>query len=75
MLSLLANAREEVCVCHVQEHFALGQPTISHHLKILREAGLIRCVKRGIWVHCSLAPAGLAAARAALAAFDVDAAR
>src|SRR5262245_45749248 len=52
MLSLLANASGEVCVCDVQEHFDLRQPTISHHLKILREAGLVRCQKRGIWVYC-----------------------
>lgn len=67
MLSLLANADDEVCVCHIQEHFDLGQPTISHHLKVLREAGLVRCQKRGIWVYCSLSPDGVAAARRALA--------
>src|SRR5438093_11383263 len=67
MLSLLANAGGELCVCHVQEHFDLRQPTISHHLKILRQAGLVRCVKRGIWVYCSLAPEGVSTARMALA--------
>src|SRR5947208_2662891 len=53
MLSLLVNADEEVCVCHIQAQFDVGQPTISHHLKVLREAGLVQCVKRGIWVYCS----------------------
>ena len=66
MLSLFASAGGELCVCHVQEHFDLGQPTISHHLKVLREAGLIRCVKRGLWVYCSLVPDGLAGLRASL---------
>ena len=59
MLSLLHNAAEEVCVCHIQEHFDLGQPTISHHLKVLREAGLVRCIKRGVWVYCRLDAAGV----------------
>jgi ArsR family transcriptional regulator, arsenate/arsenite/antimonite-responsive transcriptional repressor len=66
MLSLFANAGGEVCVCEVQEHFDLSQPTVSHHLKILREAGLVRCQKRGIWVHCALSGEGLAAVRDAL---------
>ena len=72
MLSLLGSAGEEVCICHIQERFELGQPTISHHLKVLREAGLIRCVKRGIWVYCSLVPTGLAALRSTLALFSEE---
>lgn len=61
MLSLLANAADEVCVCQIQEQFALGQPTISHHLKILDEAGLVKRVKRGLWVFCEITPRGQAA--------------
>jgi ArsR family transcriptional regulator len=54
ILNLLAQNPEEVCVCDITDSFKLGQPTISHHLKILREAGLVMGVKRGKWVHYSL---------------------
>lgn len=37
------------CVCDIVDHFDLSQPTISHHLKVLRDAGLLRWEKRGIW--------------------------
>jgi ArsR family transcriptional regulator len=49
MLDLLAQQRAPLCVCEINEHFAQRQPTISHHLRILREAGLIDCEKRGVW--------------------------
>src|SRR6516225_1768472 len=49
MLDLLAQQSAPLCVCEVNEHFAQRQPTISHHLRILREAGLIDCEKRGVW--------------------------
>ncbi|MCL4459163.1 MAG: metalloregulator ArsR/SmtB family transcription factor [Chloroflexi bacterium] len=51
ILSLLSKYEGEVCVCEIGENFALGQPTISHHLRILREAGLISGQKRGPWVY------------------------
>lgn len=54
MLGLLARHGGEVCVCNIVEHFNLGQPTISHHLAVLREAGLVSAEKRGVWVHYSL---------------------
>ena len=38
-----------VCACDVVDGFALSQPTISHHLRILREAGLVTVEKRGVW--------------------------
>jgi len=49
ILRLLAAQPGPTCVCDVVEHFALAQPTISHHLKVLREAGLLRASRRGIW--------------------------
>lgn len=54
ILHLLAQSEGEVCVCDITASFKLGQPTISHHLKILREAGLITGDKRGKWVYYSL---------------------
>jgi ArsR family transcriptional regulator len=49
----------EVCVCELTSAFDLTQPTISHHLKVLREAGLIKSERRGTWVYYRLVPAAL----------------
>ncbi len=49
MLDLFAQQPEPLCVCDITDQFAQNQPTISHHLKLLREARLIDCEKRGIW--------------------------
>jgi ArsR family transcriptional regulator len=49
ILRLLAAQPGPTCVCDVVDHFDLAQPTISHHLKVLREAGLLRASRRGIW--------------------------
>src|SRR5262249_8354260 len=51
MLDLLAHQSAPLCVCEINEHFAQRQPTISHHLRILREAGLLDCEKRGVWAY------------------------
>jgi ArsR family transcriptional regulator len=52
ILGLLAAADRELCVCEVETHVGhLSQPTISHHLKQLREAGLVTAERRGTWVH------------------------
>ncbi len=60
-LMSLIGAREggEVCVCDLTSAFDLSQPTISHHLKVLREAGLIDSERRGTWVYYRLVPAAL----------------
>ena len=57
----LIGAREggEVCVCDLTSAFNLTQPTISHHLKVLREAGLIDSERRGTWVYYRVVPAAL----------------
>jgi ArsR family transcriptional regulator len=49
LMSMIAAA-EETCVCDLTAPFAVSQPTISHHLKVLREAGLVDCERRGTWV-------------------------
>jgi ArsR family transcriptional regulator, arsenate/arsenite/antimonite-responsive transcriptional repressor len=62
------SAADEVCVCNLTETFELSQPTISHHLKILREAGLVDSTRRGTWSYYRLVPEAVAALRAALGA-------
>jgi len=56
MLATLASAPDEVCVCDFTAALPLNQPTVSHHLRILREAGLVTCERRGTWVYYRLAP-------------------
>ncbi|HET6737787.1 MAG TPA: metalloregulator ArsR/SmtB family transcription factor [Kribbella sp.] len=51
LMSIIASAGDEICVCDVTPHFAVSGPTISHHLKVLREAGLVDCERRGTWVY------------------------
>ncbi len=55
MLATLARAGDEVCVCDFTGALPLEQPTVSHHLKILREAGLATCERRGTWVYYRIA--------------------
>ena len=54
IVAMLAGQEEALCVCEIQPHFDLGQPTISHHLKVLRDAHLVTWEKRGLWVYYSL---------------------
>jgi ArsR family transcriptional regulator len=49
----------EACVCELTGPLGLGQPTVSHHLKILVDAGLLHREKRGIWAYYSLVPGAL----------------
>lgn len=55
ILATLARAEDEVCVCDFTDGLPLNQPTVSHHLRILREAGLVTCERRGTWVYYKLA--------------------
>ncbi|WP_264355598.1 ArsR/SmtB family transcription factor [Pseudarthrobacter sp. MM222] len=60
LLSIVkAGASGEACVCDLTEPLDLGQPTVSHHLKILVEAGLLTREKRGTWAYYSLVPGAL----------------
>jgi ArsR family transcriptional regulator len=62
----LAAADDEVCVCDFTDTLPLNQPTVSHHLRILREAGLVTCERRGTWVYYRLSRDALKRARSAL---------
>ncbi|OIJ64273.1 ArsR/SmtB family transcription factor [Streptomyces mangrovisoli] len=61
LMSMIASRGDggEVCVCELTPAFDLSQPTISHHLKLLRQAGLIDCERRGTWVYYWALPQAL----------------
>jgi ArsR family transcriptional regulator len=62
LLSLvLSHEGGEACVCDLLPYFELSQPTISHHLKVLHESGLLDREKRGTWVFYKARPAAMAA--------------
>ena len=56
MVLALRAAKEPVCICDFTATFDLSQPTISHHVAKLREAGLVEATRRGIWTYYRLAP-------------------
>jgi ArsR family transcriptional regulator, arsenate/arsenite/antimonite-responsive transcriptional repressor len=57
LLSMIgAHEEGEACVCELTDAFDLTPPTISHHLKVLRDAGLIACERRGTWVYYWVLP-------------------
>ena len=61
LVSLIAShAQGEACVCDLNDAFELSQPTISHHLKVLHDVGLLERSKRGVWVYYRVAPGALA---------------
>lgn len=66
ILATLARAEDEVCVCDFTAGLPLNQPTVSHHLRILRESGLVTCERRGTWVYYRLAEPARAAVLDAL---------
>jgi ArsR family transcriptional regulator, arsenate/arsenite/antimonite-responsive transcriptional repressor len=60
LLNLIATAESgEACACDLVDPVGRSQPTVSHHLKVLREAGLIQSDKRGTWVWYSVVPSRL----------------
>ena len=68
LLSLIAaHEGGEACVCDLTEPLGLSQPTVSHHLKVLTEAGLLTREKRGTWAYFTVVPAALNALAAVLA--------
>jgi ArsR family transcriptional regulator len=68
LLSLIqAQPGHEACVCHLTEPLGLSQPTISHHLKVLLQAGLVEREQRGNWAYFRIRVERLAALRALLA--------
>lgn len=67
LLSLIrADAECQACVCDLTEAVGLSQPTVSHHLKVLVDAGLVTREKRGYWAWYSLVPGRLAELAAVL---------
>jgi ArsR family transcriptional regulator len=74
LLSLIASYEGgEACVCDLTGPFDVSQPTISHHLKVLREAGLVGSERRGTWVYYWVLPDALAKLSALLQAPAVPA--
>jgi ArsR family transcriptional regulator len=59
-------AADECCVCDLNAAFDLSQPTISHHLKVLRDAGLVEASRRGTWAYYRLVPDAVRALRQTL---------
>ena len=61
ILERLASVGSAQCACHIEAWFDLSQPTVSHHLKVLRDAGLITSERRGTWIFYALDKKALAA--------------
>ena len=66
IVNQLAGA-DEVCVCDLVPGSGLSQPTVSHHLKLLRKAGLVTSERRGTWAYYRLVPGAVAELSAVLA--------
>ena len=66
IVNLLANGPGPVCVCEFTGPLGLSQPTVSHHLKKLLDAGLLEREQRGTWAYYSLRPSALGGLAAAL---------
>lgn len=64
LLDVLAGSESAVCQCDLEGVVPVKQPTLSHHLKLLREAGLIVCERRGLWTYCTVRQDALRALRA-----------
>src|SRR5216117_4621296 len=65
--SIAGQPGAEACVCHLVQPLGLAQPTVSHHLKVLTEAGLLARERRGTWMFYRLVPERVEALRRALA--------
>ena len=73
LVSMVAAHEDgEACVCDLTEPLGLTQPTISHHLKILVDAGIFTRDKRGVWAYYALVPAALNALSAVLSTTSWD---
>jgi ArsR family transcriptional regulator len=64
---IAAQPSGEACVCHLTKPLGLGQPTVSHHLKVMYDAGLLDRERRGTWVYYRIVAERLATLREALA--------
>jgi ArsR family transcriptional regulator len=68
---VIASQPAPICVCDITDRFAVTQPTISHHLKVLREAGLVTVSRRGVWAYYAADDRGLALLQDALGALQL----
>ncbi|MGD9715078.1 MAG: ArsR/SmtB family transcription factor [Thermomicrobiales bacterium] len=66
---LVAAQHAPICACDVVDRFQVSQPTISHHLKVLRDAGLISVSRRGVWAYYAVEPRGLEVLRGSIESF------
>jgi ArsR family transcriptional regulator len=64
---------KQLCVCDILDSFDMSQPAISHHLKILRQAGVVRDKREGKWIYYSLNPATLELLSCILCSLQLDA--
>jgi len=69
---LVASQPAPICVCDIVDRFDVSQPTISHHLKVLREAGLVTVSRQGIWAYYAVDEQGLAMLAHVLDALHLD---
>ena len=67
MVQAMARSQDQLCECEIVPQFGLSQSTISYHLKVLREAGIVECEKQGTWTYCRVNPRALMAAVKTLA--------
>jgi ArsR family transcriptional regulator len=72
MSMVLSHENGEACICDLNPAFDLSQPTISHHLKVLHEAGLLDREKRGVWVYYKAKPEAMRAMLSLFAAANRD---
>src|SRR4051794_26048500 len=72
ILSTLVANDEPVCACDLGDDVEQKQPTVAHHLKVLRDADLVVSEKQGTWAYCSLHPEAAAWVRAMVAAMVLD---
>ncbi len=59
LVDVLRQHAGQVCVCELVPLFDIGQPTLSHHLRKLRDAGLVDCERRGLWAYYYVVPGAL----------------
>jgi len=72
---LIAAQDSEICACDIVDRFDVSQPTIAHHLKVLRNAGLITVTRRGVWAYYAVDPDGMEALGSASQALSGHTAR
>lgn len=69
ILDILAERGGEVCVCDLETALPVKQPTVSHHLRLLHQAGAVSVVRKGLWAYYRIVPSDMEARRSRLLAF------